>query len=108
MVWFGPAVSAVDLNPTLLTYIESSTVRGTNGTFQVGWGHNTVSDSDTALLWNGTSDSAIDLGALLPANFTSSYAYSIDPDGTVWGTATDADQSIHAVEWTLDRIRCGT
>jgi hypothetical protein len=100
LLWHGSAASAVDLNPTLLSDIDSSTARGTNGTVEVGSGHIALTDSTTALLWDGTADSAIDLGALLPSNFGYSDAYSVDPDGTVWGIATDTDGAIHAIEWS--------
>ena len=42
--------------------------------------------------------SAIDLATLLRFAATSSFAYTIDPQGNAWGTATDMTGVIHAVE----------
>jgi hypothetical protein len=90
MLWNGTANSAVDLNPggsvTSIAY-------ATNGVHQVG-------GSDFgATLWSGTAASAVDLNSLLPFASDSSTAYTIDPQGNVFGIA-DGPDGLHAVEWS--------
>ena len=103
MVWNGTAASAVDLNPTNLTGFTTSYAYGTNGIQQVGTGSGIATGGDShqhALLWSDTSNSAIDLGALLPSSIVSSEAYSIDATGNVFGIATDSSGVYYATEWS--------
>jgi hypothetical protein len=96
LLWSGSALSAVDLNPVGFDY---SSAYGVKGKRQVGSGYGpATNDQYHALTWAGTAASVTDLHALLPAGFTSSYAYSIDPAGNIFGLALDAGGT-HAVEW---------
>jgi hypothetical protein len=108
LVWSGTAESAVDLQPTNLSGVDVSVANGTNGAHQVGVGYQgrdyggtitPISGTGRALLWSGTADSVIDLQSLLPADFTSSTANTIDTEGNVFGTAFDSAGMQHAVEW---------
>jgi hypothetical protein len=103
LLWSGTAASAVDLNPLN----GFSTAEDTNGSIQVGWGGFVGTGHNTALLWSGTAQSAVDLGALLPLlpaglTWTDSYAFSVDVQGDIFGTAFTYDGTAevgHAVEW---------
>jgi hypothetical protein len=95
LLWSGNSESAVDLHPTSFPNNSSSIAFATNGLHQVGVGNG------HALLWTGSAQSAVDLGALLPEGFTSSVAYSIAEDETIFGTAIDASGQIHAVRWAI-------
>jgi hypothetical protein len=96
LLWTGTAASAVNLSPTNLSGFTRSSAEATNGLHQVGWG---FSDDYRALLWTNTANSAVDLQALLPANLPVSWAYSIDPQGDVFGLALSTTGTYHAVEW---------
>lgn len=100
LVWSGNAQSAVDLNPA--GYLDSQAT-ATNGVQQVGYaGQGSLpNNGEHAFVWSGTAESAIDLGALLPAGWTSSKATSVDSAGDVFGFATDASGTEHAVEWVV-------
>ena len=98
MLWTGTAASAVDLHPTSFAGFDSSTALGTNGLAQVGIIYNSAAVD--AALWTGTAASAIDLAKLLPFTATRSLAYTIDPQGNAWGTATDSTGVIHSIEWS--------
>jgi hypothetical protein len=95
MVWAGTAASAVDLNP--VGWIQSD-VFATNGVQQVGSGKVKTTVGDThALLWSGTANSFVDLGALLPAG-TGSRATYIDSNGHIFGLASSGNLD-YAIEW---------
>lgn len=99
LLWTGSAATAIDLNPTNLTGFTMSNATDTNGSQQVGYGVvASTGNPSHALLWNGTSE-AVDLQALLPANFVSSSASTIDASGNVFGIAFDTAGNRHAVEW---------
>jgi hypothetical protein len=100
LLWTGTAASAVDLHPTSLTGFDTSEALGTNGANQVGYAFNSSTLVQDAVLWSGTAVSAIDLSLLLPFASTDSTAFTIDPEGNIWGTATDSTGAIHAVEWS--------
>ncbi|MGN6726633.1 MAG: hypothetical protein ACTHLZ_11990, partial [Tepidisphaeraceae bacterium] len=100
MLWKGSADSFVDLNPD--GFVASS-ADDTDGIRQVGSG-STVEPVDprvgitpsVALLWNGSPDDYINLGALLPSNFVASTAISIEGD-QVYGLGIDTDGNFHAI-----------
>lgn len=98
LLWNGSADSAVDLNPA---GFASSFAVATNDSVQVGFASATsIGDHDHAFLWTGTCASAVDLSALLPFSSTASDANFIDAQGNIFGTATDLNGNLHAVEWT--------
>ena len=69
--------------------------------YQVGYGFGSATKGyDHALLWNCSAVSDTDLGALLPASFNNSFAYSISGD-TVYGWATDSSGNYHAIAWSI-------
>ncbi|MGN6727161.1 MAG: PEP-CTERM sorting domain-containing protein, partial [Tepidisphaeraceae bacterium] len=104
MLWNGTADSFVNLNPAGFV---TSTALDTDGVRQVGGG-STVEPIDprvgitpsVALLWNGSPDNYMNLGALLPSSFVQSYAISIEGD-QVYGLATDTDGNFHAIVWSV-------
>jgi len=99
IVWSGSANSAVDLNPA---GFDISFAVGTNGAVQVGFGNGpTTGNDDHALLWTGTTASVQDLNSLLPFAAVTSDATSIDLQGNIFGTATDSNGNVHAVEWSV-------
>jgi hypothetical protein len=101
LLWTAGADSAIDLQPTKLSGVFGSVAYNTDGIHQVGYGLVDLNvGSRHALLWSGTADSAIDLNLLLPFDSVDSVANTIDPQGNIWGTATDSDGNIHAVEWS--------
>jgi len=98
MVWNGTAASYVDLNPAGFLYSQAN---GTNGTQQVGYATATSSSGESAALWNGSAGSFVNLQALLPSQFTSSDAFTIDAQGDVFGYAVNSDGSTDAIEWQV-------
>jgi hypothetical protein len=99
IVWHGNAASAIDLNSQTLG-VTAAQAFGTNGTLQVGVGSGFFTGFQShALLWAGTAASVIDLHVLLPNQFRSSVAYTIDSGGIVYGTAVDLTGQTHAVQW---------
>ncbi|MGN6625519.1 MAG: PEP-CTERM sorting domain-containing protein [Tepidisphaeraceae bacterium] len=104
MLWNGTADSFVNLNPAGFV---TSTAEDTDGVRQVGGG-STVEPVDprvgitpsVALLWNGSPDDYINLGALLPSSFLQSYAVKIEGN-QVYGLATDTDGNTHAIVWSV-------
>jgi hypothetical protein len=101
LLWTAGADSAIDLQPTKLSGVFGSVAYNTDGIHQVGYGLVDLNvGSRHALLWSGTADSAIDLNLLLPFDSVDSVANTIDAQGNIWGTATDSDGNIHAVEWS--------
>lgn len=104
---YGTAASAVNLNPINLSGINASVAVATNGLQQVGWGYDAsvATDTDQALVWSGSPDSAVDLQSALPATGTWNYsgARSIDPAGNIFGTANGTYGGVSgdfAVEWS--------
>ena len=110
LLWTGTATSAVDLNPT--GYTASGAV-ATNGNTQIGWANNGANED--AMLWTGTAQSAVDLTPLLPSTVSwqgspstvtwgTSYAYSVDTSGNVYGVAQglvdNAYELDFAVQWS--------
>ena len=101
LLWTAGADSAIDLEPTKLSGVFGSVAYNTDGIHQVGYGLVDLNVGNRhALLWSGTADSAIDLNLLLPFDSVDSVANTIDPQGNIWGTATDSSGNIHAVEWS--------
>jgi hypothetical protein len=109
LLWSGSAASVVDLHPNINSqsgdpdFFYYSVATGTNGIQQVGGGEvwEVFRTRRHALLWNGTSESAVDLHLLLPPGFTESWAHTIDAAGNVWGLAVTTDGlRTHAVKWT--------
>ena len=96
-LWSGTSASAVDLTPS---DSKAAVAYATDGRIQVG---NTTSLPPAffihARLWKGTAQSAVDLNDLLPTYLTNSTAYSVDAAGNIFGTAYEADGTLHAVEW---------
>lgn len=103
LLWQGTAASAVDLHPTNLPGIDASLAYATNSHQQVGVAHGASLFVPRAVVRSGTADSAVDLHALLPAEFQSpssrSYATGIDADGNIAGWALDSQSRYHAIEW---------
>jgi hypothetical protein len=104
-LWDGTASSAVNLNPN---GFSGSTAFDTNGLEQVGEG---IRDQPNAagydaLLWRGTADSFVDLGALLPSSsitWVQSTASTIDSAGNVFGVTVGTVNNVaqvYAVEWS--------
>jgi hypothetical protein len=95
--------SYVNLHPTSLDRgvpaYHYSEATGTNGRQQVGYATTRRMDMH-AMVWSGTSDSAVDLHASLGKEFTTSRAYTIDAEGNVYGTARGAKYELYAVRWT--------
>lgn len=91
LMWNGTAASAVDLTPQFtgsFTGYTDAVAYASNGKQQVGWvfndnGYNGA-PYNHAVVWSGTSGSAIDLGALVPYEEWS-IAYGIDNAGNVYG-----------------------
>ena len=102
LLWRGTAHSVVDLNPTKFSNDNSDIIQSvanfTNDVQQAGYYYHSSVGGTLAMVWNGTADSATDLGSLLPTNFTSE-ATSIDPAGDVFGIARDSLGNGTAVEW---------
>jgi len=97
LLWTNTSASAVALNPSGIT---NSYALGTNGSQQVGYGSVSLGGGTQALLWNGTATAFVNLGSLLPSQFTSSEAFSIDAQGNVFGYAYDKSDSLYdAIEW---------
>jgi hypothetical protein len=95
-LWTGSALTAVNLRPVLISLLTSSGALATNGSQQVGY------IGSHAAVWSGTGESAVDLGAMLSSDFShydTSTAYAIDPDGNVYGFATDNLSRTHLIEW---------
>jgi hypothetical protein len=85
----------IDLNPT---GILSSEAGGASEGRQVGFGFGAASSgADHALLWNGTSGSAVDLH---PAGFTNSGAASIAGIRQAGSGVVQATGATHALLWT--------
>ena len=84
-----------DLNPA--GYIRSA-AQGVSGSEQVGFGQLAADPAGSrhALLWRGTSASAVDL---TPAGFGDSIAWDVS-DGRIVGTANDGNFVGHAMLWT--------
>jgi len=101
LLWSGTAASAVDLNPTGFT---ESVAHGISSAGQVGYGFGTGTGSrNHALVWTGTAVSAIDLHQFLTGlgtTFTLSHAEAIADNGTIIGTANDANNKHYAILWT--------
>lgn len=73
----------------------------TNGAQQVGYITTDGSPYSRAVVWTGSAGSAVDLQALLPANFNNSSALSIDAAGNIFGVAlADDGADWHAIEWS--------
>ena len=95
LLWGGTNV-ATDLNPTTLTGITSSVAIATDGVHQVGqgWG---AAGKHHALLWNGSSLSAVDLNP--GGAWDQSYANGVSGNLEV-GYATTTGGIGHAMAWT--------
>lgn len=99
VLWSGTAASALSLHPAGAT---ESTARGILDNMQVGEAR--VSGVYRASLWNNTAASWTDLGALLPVDFTDSFATAIyNYEGTVYitGRARRASTGVdEAILWS--------
>lgn len=83
LLWTGNN-SSVSLHPA--GYYDSY---GTslNSTWQVGFARTGPDSEIRAMVWSGSSATAIDLHSLLPSMFVSSNAHRVDADGNVYGEA---------------------
>lgn len=100
-LWGSSANSAVDLNPagvtTSVAYDAGSDAAG--NPIEVGYGNGTATGGkNQAFLWSGLATSFINLGALLPAGWTSQ-ASSIDSFGNIYGTGFNTANRPFAIEW---------
>jgi uncharacterized repeat protein (TIGR03803 family) len=93
-LWQGTASSMVDLHPssgytsTTAVAVNATTFSTTYQGTAVGFG-TTTGGTTVVLLWNNTSNAAINLSTYLPNGTTSSRATGIDPaDGSIVGVAT--------------------
>jgi hypothetical protein len=97
MLWTG-AGNQVDLQPSNLSGFNASWANGLCTSQQVG-GMTSVTTGDShAVLWSGSSATAVDLN---PSGFTGSEAYGTNGSqqvGDGWGTATG--NNLHAVLWS--------
>jgi hypothetical protein len=100
VLWTGTAASAVDLHPDGLGIYAESRAAATNGTIQVGAAL-TLSEVAHAMMWSGSPKSAVNLQSLLPENFYTSSATSVDASGAIYGLAVTDDDVVHAVRWRL-------
>ncbi|HEY3391857.1 MAG TPA: hypothetical protein VGK58_04075 [Lacipirellulaceae bacterium] len=105
LLWRGAAESVVNLHPA---GFFSSYGHGVTGDWQVGYGRlmDTMGapGENRALLWNGTAESVVNLHQYLagiPMTFTNSFAFAIDANGRILGTArgSSRDRS-YAILWT--------
>lgn len=98
MVWSGTPASMVDLNPA---GFSESIADGIGNGIIAGYGSGSATNNKVhALAWQGTT--AIDLHSFLPAGYSSSYAYGVDPiTGQIVGEAVNSslNRSI-AFMWT--------
>ena len=97
MLWDIAKRIVVDLSPTDLPGVTASAAYETNGVVQVGVGGDSNGFSQ-ALVWNGTAASAVNL---TPPGYRDAAAYSVDPNGNVFGLATDASGTDYAIEWAV-------
>ena len=101
ILWSGTAASAIDLNPSQLGVVISS-ADAINGNQQVGYGR-APSDIGAlgpfhALLWTGSSSSAVDL---TPSGFVESQAWGTDGIHQVGsGYQNGTGLQTHALLWT--------
>jgi hypothetical protein len=101
-VWAGTAASGVDLDPSGFNFSEAEGVRG-NLVVGDGIGGTATGGARHAMVWDVVSSTYTDLGALLPAQFTASIAYSVDASGNVYGFA-DSPSGREAVEWVATAV----
>ena len=94
LLWSGTAASAIDLNPTLLSNITSSTALGVGGDEEVGYGNS--GSTAQALLWTGTASSAVNLN---PAGFVASTAKATNGLLQV-GSGLTSSIATHAIVWS--------
>lgn len=107
VLWSGTADSCVDLHPAGFDHTQAL---DTNGIQQVGvgvgpattWNATYHAYMQHALVWDGNSDSYVDLHQFLPEgplSTLSSAAYAIDNHGNIWGDAGD-----YAVLWVPQEV----
>jgi len=102
LLWYGTPSSAVDLNPSGWTVSQCS---GCYGNYQVGAASLTEVTGtyagiyQHAMLWSGTSNSAVDLHQYLSSDYTNSSAFGIDEYGNIAGWAYGQGVGQHAIEW---------
>jgi hypothetical protein len=85
LLWHGTAESAIDLTPAG----ASAHARAVAGGFQAG----SVSldgIAEHAAIWSGSADSMIDLHPFLPPGYRQSFAFGVDAEGNVVGSAVEA------------------
>jgi hypothetical protein len=82
-IWHGTADSITYLNPA---QYSNSILYGACGQYQVGIGY-PYSNNYHAMIWSGSSESAIDLHAYLPQEYAKSIAQGVDIYGNVVGYA---------------------
>jgi hypothetical protein len=89
----GQFNSPVDLNPAGFAYSEAYAVRGTA---QTGYAFSSTTNSNHAVLWQGTAASAVDL---TPASMSSAYATGLWLQNEV-GCGTPTGMTVtHALLW---------
>jgi hypothetical protein len=96
LLWNGTS-TAIDLSPTNLSGFSGSVAYGVFGGKQVGAGGLVGSTNQDALLWNGSANTAVDLG---PAGYSRSAAMATNGQSEVgWGYGPATNQAIHALLW---------
>jgi hypothetical protein len=97
VLWTGTDnFNVIDLHP-MQGVFNISIAESTSGAQQVGWAQS-LSGATHAFLWNGSAASAVDLHQFLPG-YSYSQAWSIEPNGTIAGTAIAGDGTEHSVLW---------
>jgi hypothetical protein len=94
LLWkIGQLQSPVDLNPAGAPYSEAYVVRGTA---QAGYAYSSSTNTNHAVLWNGTAASAVDL---TPSTVSSAYASGLGNQSEV-GCGTLVGMTVtHALLW---------
>lgn len=105
MLWTGSLASAIDLLPTGFTTGQAS---GVFDGRQVGYAR--TGGVSSAVIWNGSAESYIQLGNLLPpdgAGYSGSLAYDVWNDGTTWyviGEAFVTSKGSKPVLWSSPMV----
>ncbi len=99
VVWTGSAAS-VEFLPSPYRHSFATTVLGDT---VVGYGNTTNAIGNPihshAIAWVGTSNSPVDLHALLPANMLTSRATDVDENGNITGYGVDTAGVAHSFIW---------
>ena len=100
-VWSGSADSFVDLHPEGFDESHASGISW-SGEYQAGYAEG-YGKGIRAMLWKGSSGSAVDLSAYLtsvPYSFIWSTAYAVTDDGVILGEIGDFNGNDYSVMWT--------